>query len=82
MRAGARGARNQLIKDVMRDYDYLEHMGMGVPRKIIAGMHAHNGTDPDFVVGEESLTVRAVARHIAHRRRRAVAPDPAGPAEP
>jgi ATP-dependent DNA helicase RecG len=58
MRAGARAARNQLIKDVMRDYDYLEHMGMGVPRKIIAGMHAHNGTDPDFVVGEESLTVR------------------------
>lgn len=58
MRAGARAARNQLIKDVMRDYDYLEHMGMGIPRKIIAGMHAHNGTDPDFVVGEEGLTIR------------------------
>ena len=23
------------LKDVMRDYGYLEHMGMGVPRKIV-----------------------------------------------
>src|SRR6185369_22692 len=38
MRAGTRAARNQLLKDVMRDYGYLEHMGMGVPYKIIAGM--------------------------------------------
>jgi ATP-dependent DNA helicase RecG len=27
MRAGTRSARNQLLKDVMRDYGYLEHMG-------------------------------------------------------
>jgi ATP-dependent DNA helicase RecG len=43
MRAGCRAARNQLIKDVMRDYGYMEHMGMGVPRKIIRGMLDHNG---------------------------------------
>ena len=30
MRTGCRAARNQLLKDVMRDYGYLEHMGMGV----------------------------------------------------
>ena len=30
MRIGCRSARNELLKDVMRDYGYLEHMGMGV----------------------------------------------------
>lgn len=58
MRVGARAARNQLLKDVMRDFGYLEHMGMGVPRKIVAGMRTHNGTNPDFIEGAESLTVR------------------------
>lgn len=59
MRDGARAARNQLLKDVMRDYDYMEHMGMGVPRTIIAGMRAHNGTEPDFEVANERLAVHA-----------------------
>ncbi|MGI8815243.1 MAG: ATP-binding protein [Pseudonocardia sp.] len=58
MRDGARAARNQLLKDIMRDYDYMEHMGMGVPRTIIAGMRAHNGTEPDFEERNERLTVR------------------------
>lgn len=58
MRVGARAARNELLKEVMRDFGYLEHMGMGVPRKIVAGMRAHNGTDPEFIEGTESLTVR------------------------
>lgn len=52
MRAGCRAARNQLLKDVMRDYGYMEHMGMGVPRKIIRGMRLHNGTDPDLMDDE------------------------------
>ena len=38
MRFGTRAARNQLLKDVMRDYRYLEHMGMGIPRKIVRGV--------------------------------------------
>lgn len=58
MRVGCRAARNQLLKDVMRDYGYLEHMDMGVPRKIIKGMKAHNGTEPDLIEFEESFTVR------------------------
>jgi ATP-dependent DNA helicase RecG len=58
MRIGVRAARNQLLKDVMGDYGYLEHRGLGVPRKIIAGMRAHNGTEPDFIEWEERLTVR------------------------
>ncbi|MGH9352162.1 MAG: ATP-binding protein [Terriglobia bacterium] len=58
MRAGCRAARNQLLKDVMRDYGYLEHMGMGVPRKIIRLMQEHNGTGPDLVEDGEQFTVR------------------------
>jgi ATP-dependent DNA helicase RecG len=48
MKAGCRAARNQLIKDVMRDYGYLEHMGMGVPRKNYKEMIEHNGKEPDL----------------------------------
>lgn len=58
MLVGCRAARNQLLKDVMRDYRYLEHMGMGVPRKIVKCMQEHNGTKPDLVEQEERFTVR------------------------
>lgn len=61
MRAGTRASRNQLLKDVMRDYGYLEHMGMGVPRKIIRGMREHNGTDPDLIEVNERFVVRLFA---------------------
>ena len=57
MLAGTRAARNELLKDVMRDYGYLEHMGLGVPRKIVRGMQEFNGSIPEFIVGEERLTV-------------------------
>ncbi|MBC6428955.1 MAG: ATP-dependent DNA helicase RecG, partial [Cellvibrionales bacterium] len=63
MRAGTRAARNQMLKDVMRDYRYLEHMGMGVPRKIVKGMREHNGTDPDLIEHGERFTVRLSAGH-------------------
>ena len=58
MVTGCRSARNQLLKDVMRDYGYLEHMGMGVPRKIVKGMQTHNGTTPELIEDEELFTVR------------------------
>lgn len=58
MRIGCRAARNQLLKDVMRDYGYLEHMGMGVPRKIIKSMREQNGTEPDLVEDGERFIVR------------------------
>jgi ATP-dependent DNA helicase RecG len=58
MRAGCRAARNQLLKDTMRDYAYLEHMGMGVPRKILRTMREQNGTEPDLVEDGETFTVR------------------------
>lgn len=57
MLTGCRAARNQLLKDVMADYGYLEHLGMGVPRKIVKGMREHNGTAPELVEDGESFRV-------------------------
>jgi ATP-dependent DNA helicase RecG len=61
MRTGCRAARNQLLKDVMRDYGYLENSGMGIPRKIIRGMRMHNGTEPDLVEDQEQFILRLFA---------------------
>ncbi len=61
MRYGTRAARNQLLKDMMRDYRYLEHMGMGIPRKIVKGMREHNGTEPDLVEIDERFIIRLFA---------------------
>ena len=58
MLTGCRAARNQLIKDVMRDYRYLEHSGMGVPRKIVKCMKEHNGTEPALIEDGERFTIR------------------------
>jgi ATP-dependent DNA helicase RecG len=58
MRAGYRASRNELIKEVLRDYRYIEATGLGVPRKIIQGMRAHNGTDPDLVEDDDRFIVR------------------------
>lgn len=61
MRAGCRAARNQLLKDVMRDYGYLEHMGMGIPRKIILGMQMHNRTVPQLIEDQERFILSLFA---------------------
>ncbi|MBV8451482.1 MAG: ATP-dependent DNA helicase RecG, partial [Deltaproteobacteria bacterium] len=58
MRAGYRASRNELIQDVLRDYHYVEANGLGVPRKIVAGMRRHNGTAPDLIEEEHRFTVR------------------------
>ncbi|MGF6812196.1 ATP-dependent DNA helicase RecG [Paraburkholderia sp. Clong3] len=58
MLTGCRAARNQLLKDIMRDYGYLEHSGMGVPRKIVKCMREHNRTEPELIEDGERFTVR------------------------
>ena len=58
MRAGMRYARNQNLVNVMRDYGYVDARGMGVRTKIIPGMRAHNGTEPDLIEDEHRFTVR------------------------
>ena len=63
MRAGYRASRNELIKEVLRDYRYVEATGLGVPRKIIAGMRAHNNTEPDFIEEDSRFIVRLWKHH-------------------
>ncbi len=58
MRSGYRASRNELIKEVLRDYRYIEATGLGVPRKIVAGMRAHNGTEADLIEEESRFIVR------------------------
>lgn len=58
MRAGYRASRNELIKEVLRDYRYIEATGLGVPRKIVEGMLAHNGTEPDLIEEDSRFVVR------------------------
>ena len=58
MKLGVRASRNELIKEVLRDYRYIEATGLGVPRKIIQGMRDHNGTEPDLIEEEIRFIVR------------------------
>lgn len=58
MKSGIRYARNQTLVNIMRDYGYVDARGMGVRVKIIPGMRAHNGTEPDLMEGEHQFTVR------------------------
>lgn len=58
MRAGYRASRNELVKEVLRDYRYVEATGLGVPRKIVQGMLAHNGTEPDLIEEDDRFLVR------------------------
>jgi len=58
MKIGYRATRNELVKEVLRDYRYIEATGLGVPRKIIRGMREHNGTEPDLIEEEDRFIVR------------------------
>ncbi|MBI4527345.1 MAG: putative DNA binding domain-containing protein [Deltaproteobacteria bacterium] len=53
-----RVARNELLKEILRDYGYVEHYGMGVRNRIIQSMKAHNSTEPDLVEEEDRFIVR------------------------
>lgn len=58
MKQGLRIPRNLILVQTLKDYGYVEHMGMGVRNKIIRGMKLHNGTEPDFEADEMQLLVR------------------------
>ncbi len=59
MREGVvRVARNELLKEILRDYGYIEHYGMGVRNRIIESMRRHNGTEPGLVEGDDRFIVR------------------------
>ncbi len=58
MKQGYRAARNELIKEILRDYGYVEHRGMGVRYRIIQAMREHNGAEPDLIEEENRFIVR------------------------
>lgn len=58
MKAGVRYARNQTLVNIMRDYGHVDARGMGVRNKIIPGMRAHNGTEPDIAVDHDRVMLR------------------------
>ncbi|MGH9830533.1 MAG: ATP-binding protein, partial [Blastocatellia bacterium] len=57
MRSGYRATRNELIKEVLRDYRYVDARGLGVPRKIVRLMRQENGTEPGLVEDDERFAV-------------------------
>jgi ATP-dependent DNA helicase RecG len=59
MELGARASRNQLIVDTMRDYRYVERLGLGVP-EMIRTMRAYNGTAPQLEERDETFIVTLV----------------------
>lgn len=58
MIAGCRASRNEIIKETLRDYRFIDARGLGIPRKIIAGMREFNGTAPDLLEEEQRFIVR------------------------
>ena len=58
MRSGVRYARNQTLVNVMRDYGYVDARGMGIRNKVVPGMAAHNGTEPELLEEDFRFTVR------------------------
>lgn len=57
MKAGCRVARNPILMQSLRDYGYVEHMGMGVRNKIIRGMLEFNKSEPGLFEDETSFKV-------------------------
>lgn len=58
MRSGYRATRNELIKEVLRDYRYVDARGLGVPRKIVRLMRDINGTEPGLAEEDDRFVVR------------------------
>ncbi len=52
-----RVTRNGLIKEILRDYGYVDHYGMGVRNRIFQSMLDHNGTIPDLIEEEDRFKV-------------------------
>ena len=62
MLAGQRSARNPIIVEVMRDYGYVEHRGMGVRRKVVPLTREFAGRDARFEATDDFLRVSLPAR--------------------
>jgi len=58
MRDGIRASRNEIIKETLRDYRFIDARGLGVPRKLIALMRERNGTEAELIEEETRFVVR------------------------
>jgi ATP-dependent DNA helicase RecG len=63
-----RATRNELIKEVLRDYRYVDARGLGVPRKIIRLMRELNGTETELVEEDDRFVVRLLGRATGRGR--------------
>ena len=54
---GLRVPRNPNIVNILRDYDFIEHRGMGIRRKVIPLTRSHNRTEPEFEATEDYFKV-------------------------
>ena len=52
MKSGVRAVRNQMLVDVISDYQYAESTGRGISRIVIPQMRKHNNTEPEFIIDE------------------------------
>ncbi len=57
MLAGQRYTRNTIIMEVMRDYGYVDHRGMGLRTKVLPLMRSRNGCDPIIEATEDYVKV-------------------------
>lgn len=64
MIAGQRSPRNPLIVEVLRDYGYVEHRGMGVRVKVIPLMLEASGRNPSFEETEDYLKTVLYQREV------------------
>ncbi|HEV7765340.1 MAG TPA: RNA-binding domain-containing protein [Thermoanaerobaculia bacterium] len=58
MIVGCRASRNEIIKETLRDYRFVDARGLGVPRKLVAGMRQFNDSQPDLAEEEQRFVVR------------------------
>ena len=55
MIAGRRYARNNILMEIMRDYGYVDHRGMGIRSKVLPLLKAHKHPEPAFEANEDHL---------------------------
>ena len=55
MIAGRRYARNNILMEIMRDYGYVDHRGMGIRSKVLPLLKTHKHPEPSFEANEDYL---------------------------
>ena len=69
MIAGRRYARNNILMEIMRDYGYIDHRGMGIRSKVLPLLKTHKHPEPSFEANEDYL------KTTLYRKMPALCPD-------